>query len=110
MAGIAWLLGLGGAEIADEAEAHRIAEEALAGFSAGEAFVSSDGRGALVLGKSGSPALLKVHGAQVAARRLDRLHVESMPEGVRIGSGERLFGDVLLRLPAESRDRLLTLV
>ncbi|WP_114952078.1 hypothetical protein [Sphingosinicella terrae] len=110
LAGIAWLLGLGGAEIGDADEARRHAEEALAGFTAAEAFVSADRRAALVLGAENAAALVKVHGAQIAVRRLDRLAVEPVQGGVRIGSGDRLFGDLALALPPEARDRLLTLV
>jgi hypothetical protein len=63
-----------------------------------------------VLLEDGEAALLKQHGTQVAARRLPSVRIEPAEEGVHVESGERMFGDVLLKLPPEERDRLLTLV
>ena len=89
----------------------RMAEEELPGFVADEAVVSSDGRAALVFGAAGDAALLKLHGVHVAARRVARpVRVERIPEGLRVESGERMFGGVTLRLLPEERDRLLTLL
>ena len=108
---IAWLLGLGGATIADEAQAKRAAEEAQSGFVAEGAFVSSDGKAALVRGADGRFMLLKVHGANVAARRLAQpLRLTPTNDGVMIATAECMFGDVRLRLPPEGRDKLLTMV
>ena len=105
---VAWLLGLGGASIADEAQARRAAEEAHIGFVAAAAFVSADGRAALVRGVDGRFVLLKVHGANVAARRLETpLRVTPTEKGVTIATSERMFGDVRLALPAENRDSLI---
>jgi hypothetical protein len=104
---ISWLLKLGESRIADEATAKRMAEEALSGFVARDALVGTNGAAALVLGNDGV-ALLKRHGAKVAARRLARpLWRRPSPEGVTIESGERMFGPVLLYgvLP-EDVDRL----
>jgi hypothetical protein len=104
---ISWLLKLGESRIADEATAKRMAEEALSGFVARDALVGTNGAAALVLGNDGV-ALLKRHGAKVAARRLARpLWRQPSPEGVTIESGERMFGPVLLYgvLP-EDVDRL----
>ena len=107
----AWLLGLGGAAIGDEAQAKRTAEDAHIGFVAEAAFVSSDGKAALVRGVDGNFILLKVHGANVAARRLERpLQIGASDEGVMIATGERMFGAVRLRLSPEERDKLLTIV
>ena len=112
--GLAWFahwLSLGGAAIADEAEACRLAEESMAGFVAAAAFVSSDGRAAIVQGADGSLLLLKVHGANIATRPL-----KSPREAIRLGeevmvsSGERMFGDVRLSLSPEDRDRLRALM
>ena len=104
---ISWLLKLGESRIADEATAKRMAEEALSDFVARDALVGTNGAAALVLGDDGI-ALLKRHGAKVAARRLARpLWRRPSPEGVTIESGERMFGPVLLYgvLP-EDVDRL----
>ena len=110
LAAAAYLLRLGGGEL-PEAEVGRIAEEALPGFMAGEAVLSRDGRAALVLGAAGDAALLKLHGVHVAARKIVRpVRVERIDEGLRIESGERMFGNVTLRLSPEDRDRLLTLL
>jgi hypothetical protein len=110
LAAAAYLLRLGGGEL-PEAEAGRMAEEALPGFVAREAVLSRDGRAALVLGGAGDAALLKLHGVHVAARKIVRpVRVERLEEGLRVESGERMFGDVTLRLPPEDRDRLLTLL
>lgn len=110
LAAIAWLLDLGGGTIAGPEAARRIAEECL-GFEASEAIVSNDGAAALVRGAADELALLKTHGTQVAARRLARpVTVEPVDGGVRIASGERMFGAVLFTLSAEDRDKLLTMV
>lgn len=93
---IARLLRLGEGKIANEDEACRIAEEMLAGFEARRAIVSKDGDAALV-GGNGTVAVLKRHGAKVAARRLvPPLAIRDAPEGVTIDTGERLFGSVTL--------------
>ena len=108
---IAWLLGLGGAAIAGEAEAKRSAEDSHAGFAADQAFVSSDGKAALVRGRDATWILLKVHGANLAARRLQTpLPVSATEDGVIVASGERMFGDVRLKLSVDARDRLLAIV
>lgn len=106
---VAWLLRLGGAAIGDEAEAKRAAEDHQYGFVAEEAWVSADGRAALVRGGDGSFVLLKVHGAHVAARRLKPpLRVSRGDDGVVVATGELMFGDVRLRLAAEQRDAVIT--
>jgi len=98
LAGIAALLRLGGGAIANEREAMTAAEEAIAGFAAEHAVLGSDGRAALVHGVDGSVVLLKLHGARVAVRHLELpLRTAPTPEGLRIDSGERRFGAVLLR-------------
>lgn len=91
------LLRLGGGRIADEAMAMAEAEAILPGFEAGHATVASDGQAALVHGHDGSVAVLKMHGARVAARRLARLDAEPLPKGLRVRTGDARFGAVLLR-------------
>ena len=109
--GAAHWLGLGGGELPSAAELGGIAEEALPSFVAREVIVSADHRGALVVGEAGDVALLKLHGAHVAARRVARpVAVERLDEGLRVESGERMFGSVTLRLAPAERDRLLTLL
>ena len=111
LAAIAYWLGLGGGAIADAEEARRIAEDALPGFEGSEAFLSADGRAALVFGRDGDVALLKQHGTQPAARRLDRpFEVQSLDDGLHVDSGEHMCGSVTLRLAPAERDRLLTLL
>ncbi len=105
---VARLLGLGGGGIDD---AGASAEAALPGFVALEAFASQDGAAALVFGKGGEAALLKRHGAHLAARRLQRpLSAASIPDGVEIDSREHRFGRARLKLSPEQRDRLLTMM
>ena len=114
LAVLAWALKLGQSKIVDAATACRLAEEMLAGFVARRAIVSQDGGAALVAG-NGTIAVLKRHGAQVAARRLvPPLRVREAVEGVTIDTGERMFGPVTLLgvLPdeVERLDAPLTLV
>lgn len=96
LAGVARMLKLGQSRIANEDDARRFAEEALAGFEGGRALVSGDGGAALVAGR-GAIAVLKRHGAQVAVRRLvPPLRVYEAVEGATVQTGERLFGPVTL--------------
>ncbi len=94
------MLKLGESRIADAATARRMAEDALAGFDARRAIVSTDGNAALVLGGEGSVgtvAILKRHGANVAVRRLVLpVAGRRSVEGVTILTGERMFGAVTL--------------
>lgn len=107
LAGIAWALGLGGGGIADEGEAKVAAEDALSGFAALDAVVAEDGKAALVTGVDGSVALLKLHGAQIAARRLHPPLLIARDAGIAtIDSGESGFG----RIAIPDSDKLLTLV
>lgn len=93
---VARLLRLGESRIASADDAAERAESLLAGFEARRAIVSRDGNAALVAG-NGTVAVLKRHGAQVAARRLvPPLRLIDIPEGVRVETGERLFGAVTL--------------
>lgn len=111
LAVIARMLRLGGVAISGEAEARAFAELNHVGFEAEEAFVSADGASALVRGRDGSFVLLKAHGAQMASRRaMAPLRIEATGEGVRIATGERMFGPVPLQLPPEARDKLMALV
>ena len=105
------LLRLGGGAISSEEEARRLAEAQIPGFSAVDAFLSIDGQAALVLGGDGSLAVLKLHGAQVASRRLPApAAMIKLDERVTVVSGERMFGAVHLLLSAQDRDRLRALI
>lgn len=96
LAVIARMLRLGEGRIATADDACRIAEEMLVGFQARQAIVSKDGGAALVAG-NGTVAVLKRHGAKVAARRLvPPLAIRDAVEGATIETGERLFGPVTL--------------
>ena len=111
LAVIARMLRLGGVTIGGEGEARAFAELNHVDFEAEESFVSHDGAAALVRGRDGSFVLLKAHGAQIATRRvMPPLEAEATGEGVRIATGERMFGAVRLQLPPEARDKLLALV
>ena len=102
LAGIARVLRLGGGAIGSEAEAMRAAEDALPGFEGERATLGSDGRAALVHGRDGSVALLKLHGTQIAARRLTAPRMVPSAEGLLVDSGEARFGKVLLRGVSDS--------
>ena len=93
---VARWLRLGESRISSEAQARETAEQMLAGFIAHAALLGTDGSAALVAG-NGSVAILKRHGAKIAARRLIApLRLTQAIEGVRVDTGERLFGGVLL--------------
>jgi hypothetical protein len=69
LTGVAWILGLGGAELHDEAEAMRIAEAELPGFVAAAAALAADRQSAVVTGADGGEIRLRRHGAQFVAER-----------------------------------------
>jgi len=98
LAAVAWALGLGGGTIADEAQAMTDAEAILSGFDAERAVLAADHKAAIVHGRDGSVALLKIHGSQVAGRRLSApLDARPSADGLIVSSGERRFGSVLLK-------------
>jgi hypothetical protein len=67
LAGVAWALGLGGAELADEQDAMRIAEAELPGFVAVSAKLADDRQSAIVTGADGVQVRLRRHGARFVA-------------------------------------------
>ncbi len=109
LAGIARLLGLGGAALAGEAEARDTAEAMLPGFEpCGRAWLDRDRAGAVVEGADGV-AVVRRHGARFVARRF-ALPVEAGAEGamVVIASGERLLEPFVIALASEAEARELT--
>ena len=64
---VARLLGLGGGELTDEAEAMRIAEAEMPGFHAQLATLADDRRSAVVTGADGTTLRIRQHGAQFVA-------------------------------------------
>lgn len=100
---VAWL-GLGrDGRIDDPA---RLAEDLLADFESEEVFADAAGRAALVRGRDGSWALLRLQGLHPVVRRFPvRPALENDGGKVRIASGEHRFGDVTI-----ANDRLLTLL
>jgi hypothetical protein len=100
---VAWL-GLGREGRIDDAL--RLAEDLLPDFEADEAFADAGGRSALVHGRDGSWAILRVQGLHPVARRFSsRPNLIAEGRAVLVDSGERQFG--LTRIV---NDRLLTLV
>ena len=98
LSGVAWLLQRGRprARIAGPQEALDEAEAALAGFVAVAAIVADDGKAALVTGEQGRVAVLKRHGARLAAREIGWEQIRATPGGIVVETGERRFGPVPL--------------
>jgi hypothetical protein len=106
---IAWLarrMGLGGdVRIRDAAHARVLAHEAVFGFEPVEIGIDRAGIAALMKDAAGRHLLIRRHGAQFAARLLDR-HSESRLDRnfLTIGTGERLFGTITLDLGADAQN------
>ena len=95
---LARLLGLGGARIGSAEEARAAAEAMIPGFEGGAVMIGSDGKAALVRGGAGDAALLKIHGARIAARHLRApLAGTPAPDGLAFDSGDARFGTVVLK-------------
>lgn len=100
---LAWgcrMLGLGGdVRLRDEAEARKLAGEALYGFEATELALDRAGIGALLRDGQGRVMLLRRHGAHFAARLLDSHAFARLDHNfLTIGTGEKTFGSVTLDL------------
>ena len=104
LAGIAVALKLGGiAPMADEAAAAALAESELSGFLADEAWLSLGRDKAVVLGRDGSIALIRPHGAHYVARRLIApvgrvVGRQQYGSAIEIDSGERVWGKTVIEL------------
>ncbi len=100
VAGLVWLLGLGKSPgIADAKHAMQLAREAQSGFRPAGAVIDAKGRAALVRGNNGEIILVRPHGAQMAARIFKSAPAIEREGGrLKIATGERMFGDVMLEL------------
>lgn len=98
-----WQLG-GDVRIADEAHARALADDAHCGFDAVDVVVDKAGIAALLKDAQGRHMLVRRHGAQFAARLLDR-HSESRLDHnfLTIGTGEPSFGRITLHLGDEAQ-------
>ncbi|MEQ1724956.1 MAG: hypothetical protein ABL882_03400 [Sphingopyxis sp.] len=91
-------MGLGGdVRIRDEAQARRLANEAVDGFDPVDIVVDRAGIGALLKDAAGRHVLLRRHGAQFVGRVLDN-HIEARLDRnfLTIGTGERLLPTLTL--------------
>lgn len=105
---LAWIcrkLGLGGdVRIKDEAEARRLAEEALCGFEAAELALDRAGIAALLRDGRGRVMLLRRHGAHFVARLLDSHAFTRLDRNfLTIGTGETTFGTITLDLGEQAQ-------
>jgi hypothetical protein len=106
---IAWLahrMGLGGdVRIRDAAHARALAHEAVFGFVPVEIGLDRAGIAALMKDAAGRHLLIRRHGAQFAARLLDRHSASRLDRNfLTIGTGERLFGTITLDLGADAQN------
>jgi hypothetical protein len=105
---LAWAakrLGLGGdVRIRDEAHARALAEEAICGFEPVDIILDKARIAALMKDASGRHLLIRRHGAQFAARLLDRHSDSRLDQNfLTIGTGEKAFGKITLNLGAEAQ-------
>ncbi len=107
VAGLVWLLGFGTSPgIANADQAMELAREAQSGFRPTEAVVDAEGRAALVQGDNGEFVLVRPHGAQMAARIFKSAPAIECDGGqLKIATGERMFGDVMLELDEQDAKR-----
>ncbi|MEQ1509853.1 MAG: hypothetical protein ABL909_05555 [Sphingopyxis sp.] len=99
------LMGLGGdVRIRDEAQARRLANEAVNGFVPVDVAVDRAGIGALLKDADGRHLLLRRHGVQFVGRLLD-CHIEARLDRnfLTIGTGERLLPALTLDLGARAQ-------
>jgi hypothetical protein len=105
---LAWTakrLGLGGdVRIRDEAHARELAEEAICGFDPVDIILDKARIAALMKDAQGRHLLIRRHGAQFAARMLDRHSDSRLDQNfLTIGTGEKTFGKITLNLGAEAQ-------
>ncbi|MDE2595779.1 MAG: hypothetical protein KGL44_02755 [Sphingomonadales bacterium] len=99
-------LGLGGdPRIRDEAEARRLAGEAICGFDARDVALDRAGCGALLRDATGRVLLLRRHGSHFAARLLDsHAGVRLDRQFLTIATSDPHFGTVTLDLGAGAQE------
>lgn len=102
---LAHLLGLGGdRRIRDEAEARRLADEAICGFDPVEVGIDRAGIGALLRDAGGRVMLVRRHGSHFAARLLDRRSSIRLDRHfLTIAPSDRRFGAVTLDLGKQAQ-------
>lgn len=100
LAGLARWMGLGGdLRIRDEAQARRLAGEAVFGFEPVAIALDRAGIGALLRDANGRQMLLRRHGAAWVGRILDaRTEARLDRDFLTIGTGEKTFGSITLHL------------
>lgn len=107
LAGIAWALKLGGTlRIESEAEAIRLAEDAIAGFAARDAVVCGDGGGAVVFGSSETVALIRPSGARFIVREVRQPRWRADADGLTVESGDAIPVRLKLASPRAVGERL----
>ncbi|NNC73084.1 MAG: hypothetical protein HKN78_09455 [Sphingomonadaceae bacterium] len=107
VAGIVWFMGMGKSQrIADPEQAMALARDAHSGFCPVDALVDNEGAAALVAGEGGTVVLVRPHGAQIAARVFAKPPEMELSAGLlTIATGDRRFGDIVLRLGDEQAAR-----
>lgn len=97
---VAWKLGLGGdPRIRDEAQARRLAGEAIWGFDAIDVGLDRAGIAALLRDAQGRVMLLRRHGTHFAARLIESHSGVRLDHNfLTIAAGESSFGSVTLDL------------
>ena len=100
IAAIARWMKLGGdVRIRDEADARRLADQAVCGFNPSEVVIDRAGIGALLKDAEGHQMLIRRNGAHFVGRLLDRNVVARLDRNfLTIGTGERTFGRITLDL------------
>jgi hypothetical protein len=108
---IAWWLGLGRTEPLTKAEAEERAAFEFGPLQVRESFVDLGGQTAVVFGADQQVVALKRHGTQPATRLLSRpVQWRAENDRLLLGTRDGMFGDLVIRLPAEERDRLTSLL
>jgi hypothetical protein len=105
---LAWTakrMGLGGdVRIRDEAHARELAEEAICGFEPVDIILDKARIAALMKDAHGRHLLIRRHGAQFAARLLDRHSDSRLDQNfLTIGTGEKMFGKITLNLGPDAQ-------
>ncbi|MEO1968860.1 MAG: hypothetical protein ABGW87_09130 [Sphingomonadaceae bacterium] len=113
LAGVAARLRLGGdRRIGDEAEARRLADEAVSGFDAIDIAINRERTAALMRDAQGRVLLLRRHGAHFAGRLLNpRAEIVLSDDHVALAPADRRFGPATLIFdsrPPEWITRLVT--